>query len=79
MTTEIEGNYYLELAKDQTTSIWKSNSSSLENIEQLRDDFQDVLMNKHEGFIEFDDFNGINTTIPTSIIKSSFIYVKEMG
>lgn len=29
MTTEIEGNYYLELAKDQTSIIWNSGNASL--------------------------------------------------
>ena len=77
MTTEIEGNYYLELAKDQTSTIWNSGNASLKQVKRLRDFFQEAIASK-DGFIEFDDFNGINTTIHVMILKSCFIFIKKV-
>lgn len=72
-----EEKYYLELAKDQSTTIWNSGNASLERVERLRDDFQEAIKSK-DGFVEFDDFNGINTTIHVMILKSCFIFVKKV-
>lgn len=72
-----EEKYYLELAKDQTSTIWNSGNASLEQVKKLRDDFQEAITWK-DGFVEFDDFNGINTTIHVMILKSCFIFIKKV-